>query len=89
MVIIMLKKLEARQMVEEHNKQVLKEQIDRAIAICENEISQEIERVAKCGHISVKISIPTNADIDVVINYLKENGYLATALTHSYILIEW
>lgn len=85
----MLKKSEARTMVEEHNKQVLKEKIDNAIAICENEISKEIERVAKCGHISVKVSIPTNTDIDVVINYLKENGYLATALTHSYILIEW
>lgn len=89
MVIIMLKKSEARIMVEEYNKQVLKEQIDKAIAICENDISKEIERVAKCGHISVKVSIPTNVDIDVIINHLKENGYLATALTHSYILIEW
>lgn len=89
MVIIMLKKSEARTMVEEHNTKVLKEKVDNAIAICENEISKEIERVAKCGHFSVKVSIPTNADIDVVVNYLNENGYLTTVLTHSYILIEW
>ena len=89
MVIKMLKKSEARTMVEEYNTQVLKEKIDNAISICDNEISKEIERVAKCGHFSVKVSIPTNADIDVVVNYLNENGYLTTVLTHSYILIEW
>ena len=85
----MLKKSEARVMVEEHNTRVLQEKLSNATAICENEISKEIERVAKQGRTEVKVSIPTHIDIDIVVKYLQENGYVVTTLTHSYISIEW
>lgn len=89
MVIIMLKKSEARTMVEERNTQVLKEKLENAIAICDNEISKEIETYAKNGRSEVKVSIPTNIEMSMVIKYLEENGYTVTKLTHSYISIEW
>lgn len=85
----MLKKSEARTMVEERNTQVLKEKLDNAIAICDNEISKEIENYAKKGRTEVRVSIPTNIEMSMVIKYLEENGYTVTKLTHSYISIEW
>lgn len=85
----MLKKADARTMVEERNTQVLKEKLENAIAICDNEISQEIEKYAKNGRTEVKVSIPTDIDMSMVIKYLEENGYAVTKLTHSYISIEW
>ena len=85
----MLKKSEARTIVEERNTQVLKEKLNNAIAICENEISKEIEKYAQNGRTEVKVSIPTNIEMSMVMKYLEENGYTVTKLTNSYISIEW
>ena len=90
MVIIMLKRNEARVMADAYNLRTKEEKTNQAIAYCEKEISKEIETRAKGGHNSVKVSIPTNLDIDIVINYLTVNGeYSVYELTHSYIQINW
>lgn len=90
MVIIMLKKNEARVMVDAYSLRVKEEKTNKAIAYCENEISKEIENRAKDGHSNVKISVPTNLDIEIVINYLTVNGeYSVYELTHSYLQINW
>lgn len=90
MVVIMLKKNEARVMVDAYNLRAKEEKTNKAIAYCEKEISQEIENRAKAGHNSVKVSVPTNLDIEIVINYLTVQGeYSVYELTHSYIQINW
>lgn len=89
MVIIMLKKNEARVMVERFNLKAEETKKAEAFGFCDNDISKAIEEVAMQGKESIKISIPTMLDIDLIINYLSGNGYVATKLTHSYIMIEW
>lgn len=90
MVIIMLKKNEARVMVDAYNLREKEDKTNKAIAFCENEISKEIEKRANEGYSSVKVSIPTNLDIEIVVNYLTINGgYSVYELTHSYIQINW
>lgn len=86
----MLKKNEARVMVDAYNLRAKEEKTNTAIAYCENEISKEIEKRAKDGHSNVKVSVPTNLDMEIVINYLTINGdYSVYELTHSYIQINW
>ena len=86
----MIKSSEARNMVDNYNAMVRKEKIDNAIAYCNNEISQEIEKRARVGHNTIKISIPANLDREIIVNYLTtECGYMVYELTHSYLPISW
>ena len=89
MVIIMLKKSEARVMVEEFNIKAEATKKAEAFSFCDNDISKSIEEVAKQGRDSIKVSIPTMLSVDLIINYLSGNGYVVSRLTHNYIMIEW
>jgi hypothetical protein len=86
----MLKKNEARVMVDAYVLRTKEEKVNKAIAYCDNEISKEIENKADNGHNSVKISVPTNLDREIIINYLTvEGGYSVYELTQTYIQINW
>ena len=89
MDIIMLKKSEARAMLEQYNIQAEATKKAEAFGFCENDISKAIEETGKQGRESIKISIPTFLDINLIINYLSGNGYVVSNLTHNYIMIEW
>ena len=89
MVIIMLKKSEARVMVEEFNIKAEATKKAEAFGFCDNDISKAIEEVAKQGRDSIKVTIPTTLRVDLIINYLSGNGYVVSRLTHNYIMIEW
>ena len=85
----MIKASETRIIMDTFNSQVYQQRVDKAKAICDNEISQEIERLANKGKSRASVTLPTNIDIDIVEQYLISNGYTVTVLTNSYILIEW
>ena len=85
----MLKKSEARKIVEQYNIKAEETKKAEAFGFCENEISKAIEESAKQGRDSIKISIPTMLNIDLIINYLSGNGYVVSRLTHNYLMIEW
>ena len=85
----MLKKNEARVMVDAFNLRAEKTKKMEAFSFCDNDISKSIEEVAKQGRESIKISIPTFLDINLIINYLSDNGYIVSNLTHNHIMIEW
>ena len=85
----MLKKNEARVMVDAFNLRAKEAKKAEAFGFCDNDISKSIEEVAKQGRDSVKISIPTFLDINLIIKYLSDNGYIVSNLTHNYIMIEW
>ena len=85
----MLKKNEARVMVDAFNLRAKEAKKAEAFGFCDNDISKAIEETAKQGRESIKISIPTMLDINLIINYLNSNGYVVSNLTHNYIMIEW
>lgn len=85
----MLKKSEARVMVEQFNIKAEAQKKAEAFGFCDNDISKSIEEVAKQGRDSIKVSIPTMLNIDLIINYLSGNGYVVSRLTHNYLMIEW
>ena len=85
----MLKKNEARVMVDAFNMRAEEAKKAEAFGFCENDISRAIEETAKQGRDSIKINIPTFLDINLIINYLSGNGYVVSNLTHNYIMIEW
>ena len=89
MVIIMLKRNEARVMVDAFNLKAEETKKAEAFGFCDNDISKAIEEVAKQGRDSIKVSIPTMLSVDLIINYLSDNGYVVSRLTHNYIMIEW
>lgn len=89
MVIIMLKKAEARAMVEEFNIKAEVTKKAEAFDFCNNDIAKAIEEVAKQGRENIKVSIPTMLSVDLIINYLNSNDYVVSRLTHNYIMIEW
>lgn len=76
-------------MVEEFNVKAEATKKAEAFGYCDNDISKIIEDIAKRGCSDIKVSIPTMLDVDLVINYLSDNGYVVSRLTHNYILIEW
>ena len=85
----MLKKNEARVMVDAFNLRAEEAKKAEAFGFCDNDISKSIEEVAKQGRESIKISIPTMLDINIIINYLSSNGYKVLNLGKNYIQIEW
>ena len=85
----MLKKSEARTILEQFNIKAEATKKAEAFGFCENDISRAIEESAKQGRDSIKISIPTMSNIDLIINYLSGNGYVVSRLTHNYLMIEW
>jgi hypothetical protein len=85
----MIKASETRIIMDTFNSQVYQQMVDKAKAICDNEISQEIERLANKGKSRASVTLPTNIDIDIVEQYRISNGYTVTVLTNSYIIIEW
>lgn len=85
----MLKKSEARTMVEQFNIKAEATKKAEAFGFCENDISKAIEESAQQGRESIKVSIPTMLNIDLIINYLSGNGYVVSRLTHNYLMIEW
>jgi hypothetical protein len=89
MVNIMLKKSEARRMVEEFNIKAETTKREEAFAFCDNDISQAIEEAAKQGEGRIRISIPTNLSVNIITNYLVGNGYAVSKMTNTYLLIEW
>lgn len=89
MVITMLKKADARRMVEDFNIKAEATKKAEALDYCDNDISKAIEEVASRGRDNIKVTIPTMLSVDLIINYLNNNGYTVTKLTYSYIMIEW
>ena len=85
----MLKKSEARRMVEEFYTKVEARKKEEAFAFCDNDITEAIEAAAKQGKGRVKISIPTTLSVSLITNYLTDNGYAVSKMTNSYLLIEW
>lgn len=85
----MLKKSEARKMVEDFNTKVEVTKREEAFAFCNNDISKAIEEAAKQGKGRIKISIPTILSVSIVTNYLVSNGYAVSKMTNSYLMIEW
>ena len=85
----MLKKNEARVMVDAFNIKAEATKKAEAFGFCDNDISKAIEEVAKQGRDSIKVSIPTMLSVDLIIYYLSDNGYVVSRLTHNYIMIEW
>ena len=76
-------------MVEEFNIKAEATKKAEAFDFCDNDISKAIEEVAKQGKNSIKVSIPTMLNVDLIINYVSDNGYVVSRLTHNYIMIEW
>lgn len=89
MVIIMLKRNEARVMVDAFNLKAEETKKAVAFGFCDNDISKAIEEVAGQGRENIKVSLPTTIETDLVIKYLSDNGYVVSKLTHNYIMIEW
>lgn len=85
----MLKRNEARVMVDAFNLKEEEAKKAEALGYCDKEISNLIEETAKQGKDSIKVSIPTMLDINLIINYLNSNGYVVSNLTHNFIMIEW
>ena len=85
----MLKKNEARVMVDAFNIKAEATKKAEAFGFCDNDISKSIEEVAKQGRENIKVSLPTTIETDLVIKYLNDNGYVVSKLTHNYIMIEW
>ena len=76
-------------MVEQFNIKAEATKKAEAFGFCENDISKAIEESAQQGRDSIKVSIPTMLNIDLIINYLSGNGYVVSRLTHNYLMIEW
>ena len=76
-------------MLEQYNIKAEAQKKAEAFGFCENDISRAIEESAKQGRESIKISIPTMLNIDLIINYLSGNGYVVSRLTHNYLMVEW
>lgn len=86
----MLKKNEARAMVEKYNVEKETQAREKAIAFCDTQASEEIRKRAEKGKTDAKVSVPTDLDINIVVNYLTtQGGYTVNELTHTYLLIEW
>jgi len=85
----MLTKLQAKTMVKEFNIKAEATKKSEALGFCDNDISKAIEEVAKQGKNSIKISIPTMLNVDFIISYISDYGYVVSRLTHNYIMIEW
>lgn len=85
----MLKRNEARVIVDAFNMRAEEAKKAEAFGFCDNDISKSIEEVAKQGKETIKISIPTFLDINLIIKYLSDNGYIVSNLTHNHIMIEW
>ena len=85
----MLKRNEARVMADAFNLKAEETKKATAFEYCEKEISKAIEEVASNGRESVKVSLPTTIETDLVIKYLNDNGYVVSKLTHNYIMIKW
>lgn len=85
----MLKKSEARKMVEDFIIATETTRKEKAFAFCNNDISKAIEETARQGQSRVKISIPTNLSVDLITNYLVGNGYAVSKMSSTYLLIEW
>ena len=85
----MLKKNEARVMVDAFNIKAEATKKAEAFGFCDNDLSKAIEEVAKQGRDSIKVRIPTMLRVDLIINYLSDNGYVVSRLTHNYVMIEW
>ena len=85
----MLNKNEALKMVKEYQDNIKKKNLENAKNLCENEISQEIEKSAKKGNNFILFSVPTCVDVNIVIEILAENGYKIIKKTYTYLSIEW
>lgn len=85
----MLKRNEARVMVDAFNLKAEATKKEIAFGYCDNEISKAIEEVAGKGRENVKVSLPTTIETDLIINYLSNNGYVVSKLTNNYIMIKW
>lgn len=86
----MLKKSEARKIVENYNVEKETQIREKAIAYCNNQIDEAIRKRAESGNTNIRISIPTDLNTDIIINYLTtQNGYDVSELTHTYLLIQW
>ena len=86
----MLKKSEARTIVEKYNVEKETQIREKAVSYCDNQIDYAIRKRAESGNTNLKISIPTDLNTDIIINYLTtQNGYDVSELTHTYLLIQW
>lgn len=85
----MLKRNEARVMVDAFNLKEEETKKAEAFGFCDNDISKAIEEVASKGIDSIKVSIPTVLNVNLIINYLSDNGYIVSRMTHNYIMIQW
>ena len=85
----MIKMTEARSLTEQYNIEKLRNQKTEVYNYCNGEVSKAIQEAATNGKENIKISIPTNLNVDLVLTYLNNNGFTCSKLTHNYILIEW
>ena len=85
----MLNKNQANEMVKEYQNNIKKENLENATNLCENEISQKIEKSAKKGYNFILFSVPTCIDVNIVIEILAKNGYKIIRKTYTYLSIEW
>ena len=79
----------ASALVKTHENNKKSAMVNAVKRYCETVVHEEIKLRAEYGNEHTRMSIPTDLDVEMVMDYIRNAGFEVVKLTASYIYIEW
>ena len=85
----MIKATDARQQVKNYIETLRQQEREKAIQWCETEVNEIIEKKSNDGWCRIVVNSNEKINLEMVLEYLVENGYRVQVDYNKKIIIEW